>query len=160
MQRSSSDFEDYLERQTGWVVLLPIAFIEFLVITAYVYQIGTKPIGFDGVIIMTLASIIVVALFYSMNIRVTLSHVVVSFGVGLIRKAIALSRVKSIEIVKNPWYYGLGIRAIPNGMLWNIKRSQAIELRFNDSERILRVGTGDPVNLKREIEKRINRSGS
>jgi hypothetical protein len=39
--------------------------------------------------------------------------------------------------------------------LYNISGTRGVELKFNDTERIIRIGTKDPLTLKKEIEKRL-----
>jgi hypothetical protein len=90
-----------------------------------------------------------------MSVKLTQDTLVVSFGIGLIRKSIPLKRIKAVNAVKSPWYYGWGIRIIPNGVLYNIRGQDGVELKFKDTERIIRIGTKDSSNLKKEIEKRL-----
>jgi hypothetical protein len=87
--------------------------------------------------------------------KINSDTITVSFGIGLIRKRIKLKRVKAVDTVKSPWYYGWGIRIIPNGTLYNISGYDGVELKFNDTDRIIRIGTKDSVTLKKEIEKRM-----
>jgi hypothetical protein len=41
-------------------------------------------------------------------------------------------------------------------MLYNIGGSDGVELKFSDTIRVIRIGTKDALNLKQEIEKRLN----
>ena len=54
--------------------------------------------------------------------------------------------------MKNKWYYGLGIRKIRKGWLYNIHGLQAVELSYLDSDAVTRIGTADNENLKTQIE--------
>jgi len=62
----------------------------------------------------------------------------------------------TIDTVKNPWYFGWGVRFIPNGMLYNITGTAAIELKFKHTNKVFRIGSKDPWKLKQEIEKRLS----
>ncbi|MGV3587775.1 MAG: hypothetical protein ACO1OF_12280 [Adhaeribacter sp.] len=93
--------------------------------------------------------------FYGLTTKITAEAITVSFGIGLIRKRIKLQRIKTVDTVKSPWYYGWGIRIIPNGTLYNISGTDGVELKFNDTDRIIRIGTKDSLTLKKEIEKRL-----
>jgi hypothetical protein len=90
-----------------------------------------------------------------MTTTVNAEWITVSFGMGIIRKRIQISRIKNIEIVKNPWYYGWGIRLIPKGMLYNISGSEGVELTFIDTDRVIRIGSAVSTRLKEEISKRL-----
>jgi hypothetical protein len=102
-----------------------------------------------------LTFILVCLLFYGLTTKITPDTISVSFGIGLIRKRIKLKRIKTVEIVKSPWYYGWGIRIIPNGTLYNMSGTDGVELKFNDTDRIIRIGAKDSLTLKKEIEKRL-----
>jgi len=101
--------------------------------------------------------IITYLLFYGLTTKIENGLLTVSFGVGLIRKRIQLHRIKKVATIVNPWYYGWGIRFIPNGMLYNMSGSDGVELQFNDTGRIIRIGTRDSDRLKMEIESRLKR---
>ena len=79
----------------------------------------------------------------------------ISYGIGLIKKTIDIHNIERIEIVRNKWYYGLGIRIIKNGWLYNIQGLNAIELKLKNSKSIIRIGTVDNKKLKKEIESKI-----
>jgi len=81
------------------------------------------------------------------------------YGVGLIHIRIKPQEIKSIEIVTNPWYYGLGIKIIPKGMLYNIQGKHAIEMTYSNEkgkEKIVRIGSAKPHLLKEAILSAFN----
>ena len=59
-----------------------------------------------------------------------------------------------LKIVKNPFYFGWGIRMIPKGTMYNISGFKAVEIKFRNS-RIVRIGSRNPEKLKQEIEERL-----
>ena len=79
----------------------------------------------------------------------------ITYGIGLIRRTIQLSEIRSAEVVRNPWIYGWGIRFIPNGMLYNIKGLSGVELTFKGLSRIIRIGSGNADALSEAISKEI-----
>ncbi|MDY7014940.1 MAG: hypothetical protein SVX43_15355 [Cyanobacteriota bacterium] len=54
--------------------------------------------------------------------------------------------------VKNPWYYGWGIRLTPRGWLFNVSGLDAVEISLN-SGRHFRIGTDRPRELERAIRR-------
>ena len=82
--------------------------------------------------------------FYKLTIIV--DHTTISFklGIGLLGKSYEISEIKSCKPVKNLWIYGVGIRKLPNGWLYNVSGLKAIELRFKNSTRVIRIGTDKP----------------
>jgi len=79
------------------------------------------------------------------------------FGLGLIRREIPVREILSVTVVKNPWVYGLGLRLIPGGWLWNVSGGDAVELRLRDGKRF-RIGTDEP-SMLREAIANASRSG-
>ena len=146
---------DYKEFTFGWLIFIIAVPIHLLITYLYINDIGDKPIGTNGYIVLTLTFILICFLLYGLTTKITADTITVSFGIGLIRKRIPLKRIKTVDAVKSPWYYGWGIRIIPNGTLYNISGSAGVELKFKDTKRMIRIGTKDSLTLKKEIEKRL-----
>lgn len=148
--------KDYKEFTFGWLIFAFVVPIHLLLTYLYVNNLGDRPIGTNGFIAITSILILVGLLFYGLTIRITSRTIFVSFGIGLIRKKIPLERITSVVTVKSPWYYGWGIRMIPNGILYNISGTGGVELKFNDTKNIVRIGSKDSSRLKMEIERRLS----
>ena len=106
-------------------------------------------------VLLQLFLMLVVLLFYGLWIRVTDDRINLRYGIGIINFSFVLADVRSVKIVRNKWYYGLGIRLIPKGMLYNVHGLDAVELSFNNRSRIVRIGSPEVELLKYEIEKRL-----
>ena len=52
----------------------------------------------------------------------------------------------AVRVVRNRWWYGLGIRWFPGGTLWNVWGLDAVEFDLG-SGRALRIGTDQPEQL-------------
>lgn len=143
----------YKEFQFGWLIFLILIPIYIVLAIFYVLDIGDKPLESSHFLVITAVFSLVCLLFYGMTTRVTKKLIVISYGMGLIRKRIATSRIKDLRVVRNSAIYGWGIRLIPNGILFNISGLDAVELTFTDTKRIIRIGTKDPERLKSEILK-------
>ncbi|MBA7575200.1 hypothetical protein ES708_17021 [subsurface metagenome] len=145
----------YTERQIGWTVIVPVLGILVLLLIFYINQWGNNPISYSGILIISLLFIICLLLFFQMRTSVDNEKIRISYGIGLIKKTIDIHNIERIEIVRNKWYYGLGIRIIKNGWLYNIQGLNAIELKLKNSKSIIRIGTVDNKKLKKEIESKI-----
>ena len=75
------------------------------------------------------------------------------FGSGFPRFSLPLSEITSTRIVRNPWYYGLGIHITPQGWLYNVAGRSAVEITKSNGGRI-RLGTNEPDVLLAAITKR------
>jgi hypothetical protein len=150
--------KEYREFQFGWIIFGCIIFVQVLMTHFYLNNVGDSPLDANIYLVVSLLNTVVLLLFYGLTTRATNEMIVISFGIGIIKKRIRLDRIKSVEAVKTPWYYGWGIRIIPKGILYNVSGLHGVELKFNDTNRVLRIGTRDSHNLKLEIAKRLSRT--
>jgi hypothetical protein len=88
----------------------------------------------------------VLVLFSTLTVIVRDQTVEVFFGPGLIRRAIPLARIREVQAVRTPWYYGWGVRLIPHGWLWNVSGLGGVEMQFTDGARF-RLGSDEPDRL-------------
>jgi len=147
--------KDYHEFQFGWLIFVFVLPVHGFITYAFISDFGTSAIDTSGIIIANLVFISIYLLFYGMQTKITQETLTVSFGIGLVKKKILLSRITGAKETHNNYLYGWGIRFIPNGMLYNISGNKAVELKFFDSKKIVRVGTQNTDTLKAEILKRI-----
>ena len=68
------------------------------------------------------------------------------FGPGWIRRRFALDQIRSVETVRNRWWYGWGIRRAPSAWMFNISGLDAVELTLASGKRF-RIGTDEPQQL-------------
>lgn len=94
---------------------------------------------------------VIVPLFHSLTVRFSRDAVLLSFGVGLIRKRFPLDEIRAAGVVRNPWYYGWGIKKIPGGWLFNVSGLDAVEIQLKH-DRTARIGTDQPRELCAAIE--------
>ena len=77
---------------------------------------------------------IIIAIFLSfgwMTVIIDTDYLRVTFGLGIFRKKWKLSDVASVEIVRNKWWWGWGIRFYGKGWLYNIAGLDAVEIALN-----------------------------
>jgi hypothetical protein len=99
-----------------------------------------------AVLIVLLVLVVALALFYSLTVEIRGSELLISFGIGFPRFTYQLSRAREVRVVRNPWFYGWGIHATPDGWLYNVSGFFAVEIVFTDGRKI-RVGTDEPSTL-------------
>lgn len=93
-------------------------------------------------------------MFGSLTVVVEPGSVLVAFGPGLIRKRIPLEHVLECKPARNKWWWGWGIRKIPNGWMYNVSGLDAVELVLR-SGRTFRIGTDEPERLARVINEQL-----
>jgi hypothetical protein len=115
--------------------------------------------GFSIFLVAVFAALVVcLVLFAALTVKVDSRDVSLRFGIGVIRKKFPVSGIESAGIVRNPWYYGWGIRKTPDGWLYNVSGVSAVELRMIGGEKY-RIGTNDPSGLLDAIEAVISGRG-
>ena len=99
--------------------------------------------------------IFVVSNFAALTVKIDEEYLRVIFGFGLIRNKFKLSEMSEVKAVKNPWYYGWGIRyrMFPKLIIFNVSGFDAIE--FRKGKNLYRVGTDDPKKLEETLKKYI-----
>ena len=105
--------------------------------------------------ILLIVMVILMTQFSALTVRVGGGAITAQFGVGLISIPIQLSEVQSYAKVRNPWYYGVGIRYTPRGWLYNIYGLSAIELLMKNGK-TCRIGTDDSDGLAQAIHHALN----
>ena len=113
------------------------------------FAIGAGVVAFVAVLLL---------LFSTMTVVVDDTAVEARFGIGVIRKRIPFDRIRSCQVVRNPWYYGWGIHFIPGGILYNASGLSAIELQLTDG-RSIRFGSGEPDVLAATIRRMVPETG-
>ena len=89
-------------------------------------------------------------LFSSLTVVVSSEEISVSFGPGAFRKRFRVEEIVGAQKVRNPWYFGWGIRLTPRGWMYNVSGLEAVEIEMKD-HRAFRIGTDDPDHLLKAI---------
>jgi hypothetical protein len=137
--------EPYRHTQIGYITLFFLGggIVMCFAISAMTYW---HPIAVGVGVLLILASI----LFGALTVEVRADTVECRFGPGLIRKRWQLNDIQKVEVVRNAWYYGWGIRLIPGGWLYNVSGLDAVEITLRSGKRY-RIGTDEPSALKTAI---------
>jgi hypothetical protein len=132
---------NYRHTQVGWVILGVVA-----AIAAFIFYRLPGPPATPSLVPVLVILALVASLFATLTVQVDREAIRLHFGVGLVRKRIPLAQVSAWRAVRNPWYWGWGIRLTPRGVLWNVSGLGAVELALPGGRR-LRVGTDEPEAL-------------
>lgn len=145
----------YEKSQTGWFMVGIFLLIFIHLTIAYYFQLGNKPLSTTAFATLVVVFIIILLCFYRLKICVDDVGIHIIYGIGLIRIKIAPTKVVQVKIVRNPWYFGWGIRFTNKGMLYNIQGSSAVEISYIDGKnKTVRIGTDDPLALKEFLERK------
>jgi len=95
--------------------------------------------------------VIALGLFATLTVEMSQGALEIRFGPGIIRKRFPIEDIESCRLVRNPWYYGWGIRLTPHGWLYNVSGTLAVELQMRNGKRY-RIGTDAPQELATALQ--------
>lgn len=137
--------KNYIHTQIGYT-LITIYGIMILIFGYLIRMVEFNLFALAGLILLFLALVT----FATLKVKVDDRIITIQFGLGLIRKTFPLSRIGKFRVVKNPWYYLLGIRYTPRGWLYAVSGLSAVELQMKNGK-LYRIGTDDPAGLASAI---------
>ena len=100
------------EEQFGWAVSVWLLILPFIMLIFYLLEIGDNPMPLYILIIFILLFLILFLLFFKLTVVVDSKNIILSYGIGLIRKKIDLKTIKDVKKIKTNWFNGWGIRKI------------------------------------------------
>lgn len=146
----------YSHTEYGWLIFVFMGPIIAFLSLAYFLQWGSKPLPLIPFILLTLLFLVITGLFYKMKVVIIDKQMRVSYGaLGLIRIKVDLLNLASVDRLKTPFLYGLGIRITPQGMLYNIHSLQAVKLHFSSGKNSIMIGSSDADGLMEVLSKLI-----
>src|SRR5262249_23682326 len=101
--------------------------------------------------------LITIVAFYKLTITIDGEILCASFGVGLVRKKVALVEIAACEPIRIRWWYGWGIHLTPYGWLYNVSGLDAVAITLRNGRKFA-LGTDDPDGLVAAI-RRFNSAG-
>ena len=142
--------QKYKHTQIGYLLLtlysIVVLFLGYFnIITSF------HPLTFIALIIV----LVILGTFSRLTVTVDDQMIKIQFGLRIIRKTFLLREIEAYRVVKNPWYYGWGIRFTPRGWLFNVSGFLAIELQMKNGK-CYRIGTDDPDNLAKTLNETLH----
>ena len=95
--------------------------------------------------------------FATLTTSIDENHLRIKFGYGIFAKKFVLKEIASVQVVKNHWYYGWGIKVWfwPYMWIYNVSGFDAVEIIMKNGK-VYRVGTDLAEELETAIKQVIN----
>ena len=140
----------YEHTQVGYFIIVAIT-VAMVAIGIILAITGFNLIAIAVLVVLAVALV----LFPSLTVVIWEEELVVQFGPGVIRKLFKLNEIESCRAVKNPWYYGWGIRLTPHGILFRVSGFHAVHIKLITGKEYL-IGTDVPQELEEAIIQTIS----
>jgi len=141
--------ERYKHTQVGYLIIAAMATVMVLIGVI----LANAGINWIAIAVLVIIAVTLV-LFSSLTVVIGEEELEMRFGPGPIRKRFKLNEIESCHVVKNPWYYGWGIRLTPHGMLFRVSGFDAVEIKLTTGKKF-RIGTDVPQELEEAIRQAI-----
>ena len=142
--------KQYEHTQVGYLIIIIMTAVMVL-IGVILANVGINWIAMGVMVVIAIALV----LFSSLAVVIREDELEVRFGPGLISKRFKLRDIESCQVVRNPFFYGWGIRLTPHGWLYNVSGFYAVEVRFRTGKKF-RIGTDAPGELEAAIRQALS----
>lgn len=151
----------YKHTQIGYLMLVVALIVLILFALTYITARAEPPsinsgTNFAVTAVMALALFILLS-FATLTTSIDENYLRIKFGCGIFARKFAVNQIVSVQVVKNHWYYGWGIRfwLWPKMWIYNVSGFDAVEIKMRD-KKIYRIGTDVPKELETAIKQAIN----
>ncbi|WP_034061975.1 hypothetical protein [Lacinutrix jangbogonensis] len=133
----------YKHTQYGKLITVIISIVAITTLTIFILQTGNNPMPWIMLVSILLLFLLILLSFYKLTITIDKEKIEAKFGIGLIKRSLKIKDIHydSIEKIKVPALYGIGIRLTPQGWLYNVNTGNAIKVKSNT--KTFFVGTED-----------------
>lgn len=145
---------NYKHTQIGYLIIIIFS------ITSLILMLTLFHTGLDGMSLGVLAIVVLAGVIFStLSVMVTEDQVKLHFTFGLFRTSFPLMKIKTVRVVRNPWYYGWGIHLTMRGWVYNVSGFSAVELELINGNRY-RIGSDDAAGLAEAIATALETNSS
>jgi len=144
----------YRHTQFGWAIAAGTV-VGLALATLLTVSLSAGTINAARWMVVALFGILVAAFFLlaTLTVEVDASEARLRFGIGLIRKSVAIADIVRCDVVRTPVWWGWGLHWTPSGWLYNVSGRDAVRIEVR-GERAVIVGSDDAPALKRALDER------
>ena len=118
--------------------------------------LGAVVSGFNIVsVLVCILMAVCLLLFSNLTVEITDNVLIVLYGPKILSKKFPLNEIKSVQVVRQPWYYGWGMRRTQEGWLYRVSGFYAVRIE-NKNGKIFFAGSDEAETLKIAIEQQMS----
>ena len=146
----------YRHTQFGWAIAAGTV-VGLALATLLTVSLSAGTIAAARWMVVALFGILAAAfvLLGTLTVEVDADGVRLRFGIGLIRRSVAIADIVRCDVVRTPVWWGWGLHWTPSGWLYNVSGRDAVRIEVR-RERSVIVGSDDALALKRAIDGLLN----
>ena len=150
--RQPETMANYRHTQFGWAIAAGTV-VGLAAATLLTVSLSAGTINAARWMVVALFGILAAAffLFVTLTVEVDADGVRLRFGIGLIRRSVAIADIVRCDVVRTPLWWGWGLHWTPSGWLYNVSGRDAVRIDVR-RERAVIVGSDDAAALKQAID--------
>ena len=140
--------------QYGYPVIIG-SFIGIIVmVISIIFDSSVPKEGIISIAVVIVSLAIAILMAYKMTICVDDQYVWFRMGIGIVGKSFELDDISECKVVK---IHSSGIRKFRKGNMYSISGFKAVELKFQSTNKIIRLGTNRPEELCETINDAVSK---
>ncbi|RME50449.1 MAG: hypothetical protein D6790_21210 [Caldilineae bacterium] len=140
---------NYKHTQIGWLILAAEA-LALAILAPMLVRADAMAWAALAVVLLVGAAL----LFGALTVEIGPDALHIRLGLGLVRARLPLAQVRSFRKVRDPWYFGWGVRLIPRAVLYRVSGLDAVEVVL-DNGKCYHIGTDEPDALVDALRLRL-----
>ncbi len=138
---------DYRHSQSGYLALLVLVLLAIVGGLVTTFASSEESAAAFGIMGLTFLVVLVVVFWFSrLTVTIDGGQFRAHFGPGWPRRKVETRTMIGFRKVRNKWYYGWGIRRLPEGWMYNVWGLDAVEIELMDGTKF-RIGTNESDEL-------------
>jgi len=150
----------YRHTQFGWAIAAGTV-VGLALATGLTVSLSAETIAVARWMVVALFGILAAAfvMLGTLTVEADADGVRLRFGIGLVRRSVAIADIVRCDVVRTPVWWGWGLHWTPSGWLYNVSGRDAVRIEVR-RERSVIVGSDDAPALKRAIDELLSAAPS
>lgn len=147
----------YKHTQIGYLMLVITLAVLALFVWVYRTALAEPPSVDSGpnfaITAIMILILVILASFITLTVSIDENYLRIKFGYGIFARKFVLNQIASVQVVKNHWYYGWGIKLWlwPKMWIYSVSGFDAAQITMKNGK-VYRIGTDVPEELETAIK--------
>ena len=144
----------YRKSQYGWLLIIVVTGILCFLLLSSSNQWRDDDLPVLPFVLGFVFFTVILLLFYKLTVQIRGSQLRLLYGIGIVEIVFPIEELIHVEAIRTPWWWGLGIRITPKGMLYNIQGLRAVRIEYisKGKHKSAMVGSPEPEKLAQRLQ--------